>query len=187
VLLQARLPAGLQAGQPLPVRIVEATAEQLVLRVRDDAAVPPTSGHAAHAAGALAVSGHPDLVRAALTLAPPELALPLPNGDALTLNVGDEDAAEAEEGGGGDGEAAFVLHSAALGPIAVRVRLGGGSVSATVSVEPEALAAAQAAAPALATALERATARPAQVAVGARAAEERPPAPVVAEGLDAYA
>jgi hypothetical protein len=158
-LLEARLPPNLTAGQTLPVRVAEATEGQIVLRVRDDAGTrsPDT---AAHAAGALAVSGDADLVRVATALAPPGLALPLPNGDALTLHVdGDEDA----DGGGakgqgeGDGEAAFVLHSAE-------------------------------AAPALARGLKQATGTPARVALSGRSeVEPRPAAPHVAEGLDAYA
>jgi hypothetical protein len=189
-LLEARLPPNLTAGQTLPVRVAEATEGQIVLRVRDDAGTrsPDT---AAHAAGALAVSGDADLVRVATALAPPGLALPLPNGDALTLHVdGDEDA----DGGGakgqgeGDGEAAFVLHSAELGPISVRLRLADGTISATVGVDAATLPLAQAAAPALARGLKQATGTPARVALSGRSeVEPRPAAPHVAEGLDAYA
>jgi hypothetical protein len=188
-LLAARLPPGLAPGQTLPVRVVEASEQQVVLRVREDAgARVPDSG--AHAAGALAVSGDPQLVRVATNLVPPELALPLPNGDALTLTVdpdaggGDEDGRDGEA----DGEAAFVLHSAELGPIAVRLRLAGGAVSAAVSVDEAALPLAQAAAPELVSALRDAVGGSADVVVSGRgAATPRPAPPRVAEGLDAYA
>ncbi len=187
-LLEARLPASLAPGQTLPVKVVEASADQVVLRVRDDVAAPPPE-HTAHAAGALAVSGHPDLVKAAVVLAPPQLALPLPNGDALQLAVQPDAEEEHGNGGGESGaEAAFVLHSAELGPIEVRLRLDGGSVVANVAVDGDALAETQAALPSLAAALERATGSAPRVGLVARAADAPAPArPRVAEGLDAYA
>src|SRR5581483_7867586 len=118
--------------------------------------------------------GEPKLVEVANALQQPGLALPLPNGDALTLHV---DADEAGDGGaqrGAEGEAAFVLHSAALGPIEVRLRLGGGALGVGVVVEPDAEAEARAAAPALAQALARATGAQPTVEVGARRAAARP-------------
>lgn len=188
-LLQARLPPNLAPGQTLAVRIVEASEEQVVLRVRDDGQ-PRAAGHAAHAAGALAVAGDPQLVKVATALVPPELALPLPNGDALELAV-QPDAEQAEGGGDGrpgGGEAAFVLHSAALGPIEVRVRLDGGTVTASVGVDEAALPLARAALPELAASLERVTGSTARIGLGARPPEQPGPAPPrVAEGLDAYA
>lgn len=189
LLLEARLPANLRPGQTLPVRVVSASEEQIVLRIRDDAG-SRTPTHAAHAAGALAVSGDPDLVRVSTALAPPGLALPLPNGDALTLAVDPDDGSDAESGSrrSGKGEAAFVLHSAELGPIEVQLRLTGGAIAATVRVDAETLPLATAAKPALAVALERATGTPAQISLSGRDSErERPVAPPVAEGLDAYA
>lgn len=189
LLLEARLPANLRPGQTLPVRVVSASEEQIVLRIRDDAG-SRTPTHAAHAAGALAVSGDPDLVRVSTALAPPGLALPLPNGDALTLAVDPDDGSDAESGSrrSGEGEAAFVLHSAELGPIEVQLRLTGGAIAATVRVDAETLPLATAAKPALAVALERATGTPAQISLSGRDSErERPVAPPVAEGLDAYA
>jgi len=190
LLLAARLPANLRPGQTLPVRVVSVSEEQIVLRIRDDAG-SRTPTHAAHAAGALAVSGDPDLVHVATALAPPGLALPLPNGDALTLAVDPDDGPDAEPGSrgrSGEGEAAFVLHSAELGPIEVQLRLAGGAIAATVRVDAETLPLATAAKPALAAALERATGTPAQISLRGRASDrERPTAPPVAEGLDAYA
>lgn len=187
-LLEARLPASLAPGQTLPVKVVEASGDQVLLRVRDDAPAPPPE-RTAHAAGALAVSGEPDLVKAAALLAPPELALPLPNGDALELAV--QPDAEGEQGGGsheGGAEAAFVLHSAELGPIEMRLRLDGETVVADVAVDGAALPEAQAALPALVDALRRATGAPPRVGLAARApADPAPARPRVAEGLDAYA
>jgi hypothetical protein len=187
-LLEARLPPGLAPGQTVPVKVVDANADQVLLRVRDDAQGPPPE-RTAHAAGALAVSGDPDLVKAAAVLAPPELALPLPNGDALELAV--EPDAEDEQGGGtgeGGAEAAFVLHSAELGPIEVRLRLEGDTVLARVAVDAAALAEAQAALPQLSAGLERATGSAPRVGLQARAPEAPAPARLrVAEGLDAYA
>jgi hypothetical protein len=187
-LLEARLPANLTAGSTLPLQVVEATPEQVVLRVRDDSQ-PRTPDHLGHAAGALAVSGEPQLVRAADVLAPPGLALPLPNGDALELRVDPDETAEQDaRGGSGGAEAGFVLHSAELGPIEVRVRLDGSTVGATVSVEERALPEARAALPALTASLARVSGAVPRVSVAARAAGEAKPAPPrVAEGLDAYA
>jgi hypothetical protein len=189
LLVQARLPANLTPGQTLAVKVVAASDDQVVLEVQSDQDAHPAT-QTTHAVGALAVSGDPDLVRVATALAPPDLALPLPNGDALTLRVdSDDDAAEERrDGEPRGGEAAFILHSSALGPIEVRLRLDGGRIAATVAVDQAALPQAQAAAPELARALERATGGPAQVSLAGRAPDERrPPAPHVAEGLDAYA
>jgi hypothetical protein len=76
-----------------------------------------------------------------------------------------------------------VLHSAALGPIEVRLRLGGGMLGASVVVDRAAEADARAAAPELAAALARAVEATPVVEVAARKA--RPPAaPRVEESLD---
>lgn len=187
-LLEARLPANLAAGSTLPVKVVEATPEQVVLRVRDDAQ-PRSPEHLGHAAGALAVSGEPQLVRAADVLAPPGLALPLPNGDALELRVDPDEASEQDaRTGEGGAEAGFVLHSAELGPIEVRVRLDGSTVAAAVSVDERALPEARSALPALTAALARVSGAVPRVSVAARRpGDAAPAAPRVAEGLDAYA
>lgn len=82
------------------------------------------------------------------------------------------------------GEAAFVLRSAAIGPIEVRLRLGPGAVRAAVVVEPGLAALARERAPELAGALQRAGCRPAAV----RVAERPPDRPMRRAGkLDAYA
>jgi hypothetical protein len=187
-LLEARLPANLAPGSTLPVKVVEATPDQVVLRVRDDAQ-PRTPDQLGHAAGALAVSGEPQLVRAADALAPPGLALPLPNGDALELRVDPDETSEQDAGSReGGAEAGFVLHSAELGPIEVRVRLDGSTVAAAVSVDERALPEARAALPSLTAALARVSGAVPRVSVSARAAGDAAPAPPrVAEGLDAYA
>jgi hypothetical protein len=188
-LLEARLPAGVAAGSTLPVKVVDASPEQIVLRVRDDAQ-PREPDHLGHAAGALAVSGEPQLVRAADALAPPGLALPLPNGDALELRVDPDETPEERPGGRerGAAEAGFVLHSAELGPIEVRVRLDGSTVVAGVSVDERALAEAREALPSLTAALARVSGAVPRVTVAARTpGAEAPAAPRVAEGLDAYA
>jgi hypothetical protein len=192
-LIAAQLPAGLQEGQRLTVRVLESRPDEVVLRVlAHEQADAPAAGQLARAAGALAATGDPQLVRIAADLQPPGLALPLPNGDALELALprpGDEDE-EDEHGGrtGGAAEASFVLHSALLGPIAVRLRLAGGLVGADVSVAPGAEPLAAAAADELRTALERATGAHATVAVAARPeADQAVAAPRVEGSLDAYA
>ena len=194
LLVPAQLPEGVSAGQRLTVRVVAAAQDEVTLRIQQDEAAggAPAAGALARAAGALATSGDGRLVQVAVALQPPGLALPLGNGDVLTLAVppdGDAEAdGEAGSGRGAGGEAAFVLHSAALGPIAVRLRLAGGSASVQVSVEADAEELARAAADELREGVERATGVQASVAIAARTAEEpRPAPPPIASSLDAYA
>jgi hypothetical protein len=186
-LLAARLPKGVAPGDTLPLRVVGAVDGELLLRVRTSNEEASAPGDLARAAGALAVRGDGELLKAAVALQPPGLALPLPNGDAALVRIVDEQPAagvrrEAE------GEAAFVLHSAVLGAIEVRLTLGGGAVRARVVVEPAAAEAAQAAAPDLVRALARATTSRASVDVASRAEDDpRPERPRVEQGLDRYA
>jgi hypothetical protein len=194
ILLSAQLPAGLAPGQRLPVRVVRSGGDEVLLQLRMEAGEPAAAGAAgrvAQVAGALALAGDGQLLQVAHELQQPGLALPLPNGDALTLAVAEDE----DEDGGGDGahadrgsEASFVLHSAALGAIEGRLRLVGGAVSVEVVVEPGARQRFAAAAPALVHALERATAAPARADIAARRPEAaRPGPPRVDEAFDAYA
>jgi hypothetical protein len=185
LLLRAQLPPGLAEGQKLAVRVVKAEQGELVLKVLADGPAAPERAEVARAAGALAVSGEPKLVEVANALQQPGLALPLPNGDALTLNVQPDEEADGREPGDPGGEAAFVLHSAAVGPIEVRLRLGAGTLAVGVVVDPAAEPAAQAAAPALAQALARVTKMRPAVEIRPREGAA-PPAPRVEETLDAY-
>jgi hypothetical protein len=193
MLLPAQLPEGVSAGQRLTVRVVAAARDEVTLRIQADAdgEPAPPAGALARAAGALATSGDARLVQAAVALQPPGLGLPLGNGDVLALDVpaaADEDGPDAEREPGAEGEAAFVLHSAGLGPIAVRLRLAAGVVSVAVAVEPEAEAVAAAAAPDLRERVERATGARASVAVAARpSADPRPVPPPLGASLDAHA
>src|SRR3954468_23371730 len=95
-LLKAQLPPGLVPGQKLGAAVARAEQGQLVLKVLHEQA--PDRGEVARAAGALVVSGEPKLVEVANALQQPGLALPLPNGDALTLHVQPD---EGGEGGAG--------------------------------------------------------------------------------------
>jgi hypothetical protein len=185
-LLVARLPKGVAPGDALPLRVVGAVDGELLLRVRTSKEEASAPGELARAAGALAVRGDGDLLKAAVGLQPPGLSLPLPNGDAATVHIADEQSAggrpEAE------GEAAFVLHSAVLGAIEVRLTLGAGIVRARVVVEPSAADAARAAAPELVAALARATSGRAAVDVAARTENDaRPERPRVEQAVDRYA
>ena len=192
VLLSAQLPAGLAAGQRLPVRVVRAGGDEVLLKLRPEAA-PAEATQAgrpiAQAAGSLAVSGDGQLVRVADGLTQPGLALPLPNGDALTLQVADDAQEErGEDAGAASGEASFVLHSAALGPIEARLRMTGGALAVEIVVEPGARRRFAAAVPELLTALERTSTAPALVDVAARRSRTaRPARPPIEESFDAYA
>jgi hypothetical protein len=186
-LLRAQLPPGLAPNQKLAVQVARGEGNEVVLKVLHEPAAAEPRGDVARTAGALAVSGDPKLVQVAAELQQPGLALPLPNGDALALQVYPDGEAEGEQrDGAGEGEAAFVLHSAALGAIEVRLRLGGGVLGVGVVVEPKAAAEARAALPELTAALARATRATPVVEVAARKASP-PPAPRVEESLDAYA
>src|SRR4051812_32903562 len=88
--VSAQPPAGLAAGQRLPVRVVRAGGDEVLLKLRPETGVAETAQVGrpiAQAAGSLAVAGDGQLLRVADGLAQPGLALPLPNGDALTLQV----------------------------------------------------------------------------------------------------
>jgi len=189
-LIAAQLPPGLAPGQRLTVRVLESRPDEVLLRVasaeREDS---PAPGQVARAAGALAATGDPQLVRIAADLQPPGLALPLPTGDALQLalpRTGGGDELDERGGDGGPLEAGFVLHSASLGPIAVRVRLADGIVGAEVTVAPEAEALVADAADELRSSLERTTGARATVAVAARREERRAP-PRIEDSFSAYA
>jgi hypothetical protein len=192
VLLLAHLPAGLAAGQRLPVRVVRAGGDEVLLKLRPETAAAETAQVGrpiAQAAGTLAVAGDGQLLRVADGLAQPGLALPLPNGDALTLQVADEAPEEGGAGAGAEsGEASFVLHSAELGPIEARLRMAGGALTIEVVVEPGARGRFAAAVPDLLSALERTGTAPALVDVAARRRRSpRPVRPPVDESFDAYA
>jgi hypothetical protein len=188
LLLAAELPEGLSPGQRLPVRVEAGPRDEVILRIRGPEEEPPAPpGALARAAGALATSGDARLVQVAVALQPPGLGLPLGSGDVLALAV-PTDGEEDEPAADGGAEAAFVLHSAGLGPIAARLRLTGGSVSVQVAVEPAAEELARTAAPELRESVARATGARTSVAVSARPPEEpRPVPPPVGSSLDAYA
>ena len=181
--LEVALPAGLQAGQTLPARVIAANSERLVLRPRERR--PRRRPKLARARGGSARGLRPAGASAlAAALAPAELALPLPNGDALALTL-DADAAASPEG---EARARFVLHSARLGPIAVELTLTPNALAAVVVVEPAAAAEARAGDQQLLAAIAAANGPPASVEVRARPlSTPRPASPRVAEGLEAYA
>ncbi|HET6175192.1 MAG TPA: flagellar hook-length control protein FliK [Gaiellales bacterium] len=196
VLLSAQLPAGLAPGQRLPVRVVRSGGDEVLLRLKTEADAAPLvaplaapAARVAQVAGTLALAGDGQLVQVANALQQPGLALPLPNGDALTLAVAEDEEAAARGGAGEGGrEASFVLHSATLGPIEAHLRLVDGALRVEVTVEPEARRQFAEAAPALVSALERAVSGPALVGVAARRPQHvRPARPRVDESFDAYA
>jgi hypothetical protein len=186
VLHPARLPQGLRVGQKLRLQVAGAEEGALVLRLLGDEL---GSASSTRVAGALAVRGDGELLRAALELAGAGGALALPDGGSARVAF-DAESPERKHGeGDAPCEASVLLHSPALGPIEVRVRLDAVGVSAVVGVEPgRASQLAERGAPELAAALERAASRPAVVYVAPRAAEEkRPEPPRPTDVFDAYA
>jgi flagellar hook-length control protein FliK len=182
----ARLPTGLREGQKLRLQVAGAEEGALVLRLLGEEA---SSASPTRVAGALAVRGDGELLRAALGLAGAGGALALPDGSSARVAFDDESPEREQSGADAPCEASVLLHSPALGPIEVRVRLDAAGVSAVVGVEPgRAAEIAEQGAPALAAALERAASRPAVVAVAPRQADEkRPDPPRPTDVFDAYA
>jgi hypothetical protein len=199
-LLAARLPAGLVVGQTLALTVAGAERGEILLRLRAAATGGGAEGAPrAKLAGALAASGDGDLVRIAAALQPPGGGVELPGGELVAIQLhapaeaphpridGDvegESPADRER----DAEAGFVLHSAAFGPLEVRLQMIGGALSATVVVDPAAADAARSALPDLAAGLARAVG--AEVAVGLRERTDgapRPAVPRTEEAFDAYA
>jgi hypothetical protein len=184
VILEARVPPGLLAGQILQLRVTRADAQEVVVRIVHDAAEHPDQQTASRLAGELALRGDGDLLRVALGLANGPRWLP--GGAAATITIEPEDEAEKGAAGGG-GEAAFTLHCPELGAIEVRLRISAGGVRAGVVTPAGTLTdLAETALPELVAGLERATGRPAVAAVLARSGSDQ--APVPPEGaFDGYA
>jgi hypothetical protein len=184
-LLGARLPEGVRPGDRLGLRVVGLRDEALVLRLEHDGEPPGPDGPGrapARLVSALAQSGDGELVRAALALAGG--VLPLPGGRVAVVD-------EEPPSGGAEGVAGVtvVVHSPALGPLEIRLVLGGGRLDTRVEAEPGAAAAlARAEAGALAGRLEAVTGAAVHVGVGARRASPpvAPPPPPL-EGLERFA
>jgi hypothetical protein len=175
VILEARVPPGLLAGQILQLRVTRADAQEVVVRIVHDAAEHPDQQTASRLAGELALRGDGDLLRVALGLANGPLWLP--GGAAATITIEPEDEVEKDAPGGG-GEAAFTLHCPELGAIEVRLRIDAAGVRAGV-VTPAGRVTdlAETALPELVAGLERATRRPAVAAVLARSDSDQAPVP----------
>jgi hypothetical protein len=177
IVLEARLPAGLEAGRALRLQVTRAHAEEVVVKIVSGASAHPDPAAAGRVAGELALRGDPDLLRAALALA--DGPLWLPGGAAATVTVdpeGDGPGGRPEPAAGG--EAAFTLHCPRLGAIEVRLHVGPGGVRAGVVTPPGRTSAlAESELPGLVTALERATGRPAAATVSPRAASSPAPPP----------
>jgi hypothetical protein len=179
IVLEARLPAGLTAGQTLHLRVLRADARELVVQLRGDGDDGEAAGEraaTARLAGELAVRGDGELLRAALGLA--DGPLWLPDGAAATVTVDPDGGEDGPDRDGSAGEAAFTLHCPRLGALQVRLRLAPGGVRAAVVTPPGALTAlAEAGLPDLEAGLRRATGVPATAAVRERPASEPAPAP----------
>jgi hypothetical protein len=183
--IPAELPAGLHEGERLRVVVKSRGSDTVALRiVRSGEA---ERGHElGRLAGALAVSGDPELVRVALALAGG--APVLPGGGAGSVRI-DADASAEREPGSAAAHARVTLHSPELGPIEIALALTPSAVTAAVRTEPgRPSVLAREASAQLGQALERSTGRRAGVTVTARRADERRPAPPVAvDWIDVHA
>lgn len=190
MMLEAQLPSGLLPGQKLHLKVVEATPEQLRVRIVTQAAeADEVTDTVTKLAGELAARGDGALLRAALHFADGS-PLWLPGGVAAQIHVDPEAQGEPDGEGsarGRAGEAGFVLHSPELGAIEVRLRMAEGAVRATVVTAPgEASRLAAEGLPDLVAALERATGQPAVAMAAPREPQAAPPPPP--EGaFDGYA
>jgi hypothetical protein len=186
VVLEARLPAGLEAGRALRLQVTRAGAEEVVVKIVSDQSGHLDPAAAGRVAGELALRNDPDLMRAALALADGTLWLPGGAAAAVTVDP-DAEGPGAGSGPAAGGEAAFTLHCPQLGAIEVRLHVGPGGVRAGVVAPPgQTSELAEAGASELIAALERATGRPATATVSPRAAST--PAPTPPSGaFDGYA
>jgi hypothetical protein len=136
VRLDAKLPEQVQEGDTLRLRVAEATAERLVMRLVDE-------------------SGPPELQQ-------PPVPVPLPDGSAAWMRVDEREA----DGGASADEASVALtyQSPGLGPLGLRLSLGGGGISVHVRAgEGRPLDLAREGAERLREALAGSTGRPASV------------------------
>jgi Flagellar hook-length control protein FliK len=186
IVLEARVPAGLEAGRALRLQVTRADAEEVVVKIVSDAAEHLDGAAAGRVAGELALRGDPDLLRAALALA--DGPLWLPGGAAATVTVDPDGHGEGSGSAPADGgDAAFTLHCPHLGAIEVRLRVGPGGVRAGVVTPPgQTSELAESGLSELVAALERATGRPATAAVSPRAASTPSPTPP-SGAFDGYA
>jgi len=177
--MPVRLPADVRAGETLRLQVVRIDPTQLTVRIQPArSAAGAMDATLAQAAGRLAVSGEGDLTAAALALAG-EQPLWLPDGGAATVAISPDGESSAGPRGPG-GEAAFCLHSPALGAIEVRLTMAGGSVRAgVVTTAGEATDLARGALQELTDGLARATGRPAAAAVSERPRSVPSPPPPV--------
>jgi hypothetical protein len=176
VVLEARLPAGLTAGQTLSLRVARADARELVVRIQPPEQGTPDGEGMARPAGQLALRGDGELLRAALGLAGGPLWLP--GGAAATVTVEPDSGHDGGSEDGEGGEAVFTLHCPGLGAVEVRMRLDSGGIRAAVTTPPGAMTdRAAATLPDLVAGLERATGRPGIASVRARRGSEPRPAP----------
>jgi Flagellar hook-length control protein FliK len=186
IVLEARLPAGLEAGRALRLQVTRADAEEVVVKIVSDASGHSDPAAAGRMAGELALRGDPDLLRAALAIADGPLWLPGGAAATVTVDPDGEGAGAARQPTSG-GEAAFTLHCPHLGAIEVRLHVGPGGVRAGVVTPPgQTSELAESGLPELVAALERATGRPATAALAPRAASAPAPAPP-SGAFDGYA
>lgn len=102
VLLEAELPAGLQAGQEIRLQVREVTPERIVLTLQHDLAQPP-----------------------------PAIGAPLPGGGSVQVTQQDKKAGEREAGSGSSGDSgssdvhalAITYDAPRLGPVEMKFAL----------------------------------------------------------------
>ena len=131
IVLEARVPAGLEAGRALRLQVTRADAEEIVVRIVSDASEHLDGAAAGRVAGGSPCAGDPDLLRAALALAD-GARCGCPGAAADRDRRPGRPRRGTGIGPAAGGEAAFMLHCPHAGAIEVRLHVGPGGVRAGV-------------------------------------------------------
>jgi hypothetical protein len=175
VVVRAKLPPGLHAGERLRLHVAGRDGDQLVLR-RVPEERPTAGGVPASVVAELAQSGDGEQLRAALALAGGPI--PLPGGRVLTVEPDPGDEPSGPEHAD-EGSVRVVLHTPSLGTLELRLGLHGGALGVDVIADAAVSAEASAALPDLREAVLSSTGLAAHVELRERRGAAPPPPVVV--------
>jgi hypothetical protein len=132
VVVRARLPRGVRAGQKLALVVAGVEGEKIVLRRARAAGRKAAATVPGRLVAALATRGDGELLRVALALSGGVVQLP----GGRTAAIGQDEEDETVRMDDEEGVVSLVLHAPGLGPLEARVRLVGGRVEVAVTAEP---------------------------------------------------
>ncbi len=176
VRIPAALPAGVEPGQLLRLRVQESTPERVLLQiVKDPAGAAATAAIDAGPIDGPAASLAAGPAQQAAAAAPPWVVIPMPGGAQARIWLDPEQEGGDAAGGSGDRARSMVVRydSPVLGRTDIVLRLGADQLDATV-LAPAGLPLdlIRASVPELRVALAAAVDRPVALATGGRAGEE---------------